>query len=76
MNFFLNLGLKKEEPKAVVQEKSSGIRESEKEENRILFGDMSLSKKFIFFEKRFVNCIFPPNPILPGRILNSLTHKM
>lgn len=44
----------------------------EEEQKLIQFGPMSLSSKFIFYEKRFVNCILPPNPILPGRNLYPL----
>lgn len=68
MNFFLGRSNKKEEPKPAPETTPSLSQiESEKEENKIDFGDMRLSKKFIFYEKRFVNCILPPNPILPGR---------
>ena len=77
MNFFLGRTTKKEEPKPAPESNIPiGLRESEKEENKIDFGDMRLSKKFIFYEKRFVNCILPPNPILPGRKTHPLTSKM
>lgn len=35
----------------------------------VKFGNMMLSQNMLFMEKRFVNCILPPNPILPGRKL-------
>ena len=31
------------------------------------FGPMTLSKKFVFLEKKAIYCIVPPTPIMPGR---------
>jgi len=59
-----------EVPKAITPvEIVASVEEEGKpiEELEFTFGDMTLSKKLLFFERRFVNCILPPNPILPGR---------
>ena len=33
------------------------------------FGPMTLSKKFVFLEKKATYCIVPPTPIMPGRTI-------
>ena len=59
---------KKEEVKKVDQKALDLQLEQDYQKLRtVVLGNMIFSEKMLFMDKKFINCILPPNPILPGR---------
>ena len=49
------------------------LKNEEADKHRtVVFGEMRFTDKILCMDKKFVNCILPPNPILPGRKLQKL----
>lgn len=74
INFLNPFRRKKEDPKKEEEKKKDfvAIEQKIKENSKlrtVKFGDMYLSQKMLFMDKQWVNCILPPNQILPGRTI-------